>query len=217
MFDGVSCLAFELPPVGCMPPETPTSQSPPSDHDRAQLDHLFSVTYEELRRLASAVRSSDPSASITPTALVNEAWLKLARSPEVAHTSPMHFKRIAARAMRQVLIEAARRRSATKRGGGQWLVSLGDAVSADVYDAESVLALDHALTQLAALSPRQGQLVEARFFGGLSVPETAQMLGISESTVLREWRLARAWLARHLESDSPGIAGSAGDRADVLT
>lgn len=218
MFDGNSFLAFELPPVGCMSPDTPTSHSAPADDaDRAHLDHLFSVTYEELHRLASAVRSSDPASSITPTALVNEAWLKLARSPEVARTSPLHFKRIAARAMRQVLIEAARRRSATKRGGGQWLVSLGDAASAEAHDAESVLALDQALTQLAALSPRQGQLVEARFFGGLSVPETAQMLGISESTVLREWRLARAWLARQLEHDASGTVQPATDLADPMS
>ena len=184
------------------------SHSPPSptvdalDDDRARLDHLFSVTYEELRRLASAMRRSDPASSITPTALVNEAWLKLARSPEVARTSPLHFKRIAARAMRQVLIEAARRRTAGKRGGGQWLVSLGDAAATAAYDAEGVLALDVALTQLTALSPRQGQLVEARFFGGLSVPETAELLGVSESTVMREWRLARAWLARQLEAST---------------
>src|SRR5947209_16610228 len=87
--------------------------------ERRALDDLFSVTYEELRRLASSVRRSDPSASLNPTALVNEAWLKLANSPRFASTSRLHFKRIAARAMRQVLVEAARRRNAGKRGGGQ--------------------------------------------------------------------------------------------------
>src|SRR5579863_4579347 len=86
--------------------------------ERADLDYLFSVTYEELRRLASAVRRGDPSATLNPTALVNEAWLKLANSPEIAVASPLHFKRIAARAMRQVLVDAARRRNADKRGGG---------------------------------------------------------------------------------------------------
>src|ERR1700733_14520601 len=85
--------------------------------ERAELDHLFSVTYEELRRLASTVRRGDPSATLNPTALVNEAWLKLAGYPQVSNTSRLHFKRIAARAMRQVLVEAARRRNADKRGG----------------------------------------------------------------------------------------------------
>jgi len=166
--------------------------------ERTELDHLFSVTYEELRRLASAVRRSDPGASITPTALVNEAWLKLARTPQVANTSPLHFQRIAARAMRQVLIEAARRRMAGKRDASAWHVTF-DAESANtVLDAEGLIALDAAMERLARRSPRQAQLVEARFFGGLSVPDTAQLLGISESTVLRDWRLARAWLAREL-------------------
>lgn len=191
---------------------TPDSSSPrptvsdsvraePRD-ERAALDHLFSVTYEELRRLASAVRRSDPSASITPTALVNEAWLKLARTPQLAHTSPLHFRRIAARAMRQVLIEAARRRSATKRDASAWYVTFDaeavGAASNHSLDVEALLALDAALTRLSALSPRQAQVVEARYFGGLSMPDTALAVGVSESTVLREWRLARAWLAREL-------------------
>ncbi|MBL0940360.1 MAG: sigma-70 family RNA polymerase sigma factor [Gemmatimonadaceae bacterium] len=166
--------------------------------DRTELDHLFSVTYEELRRLASAVRRSDPGASISPTALVNEAWLKLARTPDVAHTSPLHFRRIAARAMRQVLIEAARRRIAGKRDSSAWHITFDAEAANAAVDADELLALDSAMQRLAALSPRQAQLVEARFFGGLSVPDTAQALGISESTVLRDWRLARAWLAREL-------------------
>lgn len=171
------------------------------EQDRAELDHLFSVTYEELHRLASAVRRSDPGASITPTALVNEAWLKLSRTPRVAHTSPLHFRRIAARAMRQVLIEAARRRAAGKRDPSAWHVTFDEELANVQCDADELLALDAALGRLAALSPRQAQLVEARFFGGLSMPETALALGVSESTALREWRLARAWLARELASE----------------
>jgi RNA polymerase sigma factor (TIGR02999 family) len=171
---------------------------PPDAHDRAALDHLFSVTYEELRRLAAAVRRDDPGASITPTALVNEAWLKLARTPAVADTSPLHFKRIAARAMRQVLIEAARRRHSGKRGGGERAVTFDDALDAPVETASELLALDAALDALATLHPRQAQMVEARFFGGLDIPETAALLGISEATVQRDWRAARAWLAREL-------------------
>jgi RNA polymerase sigma factor (TIGR02999 family) len=163
------------------------------------LDHLFSVTYEELRRLASTVKRGDPSATITPTALVNEAWLKLAGSPELASTSPLHFKRIAARAMRQVLVEAARRRSAEKRGGGDVaFVTFDDALAQPVTASHDLLALDAALEELARLNPRQAQMVESRFFGGLEVSETATLLGVSEATVLRDWRAARAWLAREL-------------------
>jgi RNA polymerase sigma factor (TIGR02999 family) len=171
---------------------------PLADTDRAALDALFSETYEELRRLAERVRSSDPSATLSPTALVNEAWIKLADSPHVAHTSRLHFKRIAARAMRQVLIEAARRRQADKRGGGLALVTFDDAVSEHATVAEDVLALDEALEGLARFSPRQAMMVEARFFGGLDLKETAELLNVSEATILRDWRAARAWLATEL-------------------
>jgi RNA polymerase sigma factor (TIGR02999 family) len=171
----------------------------PIAEDRRALDHLFSVAYEELRRLASGVRHGDPGATLSPTALVNEAWLKLADSPHVASTSPLHFRRIAARAMRQVLIEAARRRHADKRGGDDavmvtWDDSLGGATCA----ADDVLALDAALDELARIHPRQAMMVESRFFGGLDVSETAELLGVSEATVLRDWRAARAWLAVEL-------------------
>jgi RNA polymerase sigma factor (TIGR02999 family) len=168
--------------------------------DRAALDELFSLTYEELKRLASSVRRDDPSATLSPTALVNEAWFKLAHSPQVAHTSPLHFKRIAARAMRQVLVEAARRRQADKRGGGVRPVTLDEALDGMGTDVGDVLELDAALDALAQLSPRQAQMVESRFFGGLDVKETAELLGVSEATVLRDWRSARAWLARELKT-----------------
>jgi RNA polymerase sigma-70 factor, ECF subfamily len=165
--------------------------------ERRELDDLFSAAYEELRRLAASVRRNDPAATLSPTALVNEAWLKLADSPAVARTSPLHFKRIAARAMRQVLVEAARRRNADKRGGGVAIVTFDDAVGA-VTTADDVLGLDAALDALAQLEPRQALMVESRFFGGLDVAETAQLLDISEATVLRDWRAAKAWLAREL-------------------
>ncbi len=178
------------------------SDPPPlkPDHpasDRRALDDLFSAAYEELRRLASAVRRDDPGATISPTALVNEAWLKLADSPAVARTSSLHFKRIAARAMRQVLVEAARRRNADKRGGGTAVVTFDDSMSG-LTTADDVLGLDAALEALAEIAPRQAQMVEARFFGGLDVDETATLLGVSEATILRDWRAAKAWLAREL-------------------
>ncbi|HET8965781.1 MAG TPA: ECF-type sigma factor [Candidatus Acidoferrum sp.] len=167
--------------------------------DRTALDYLFSVTYEELRRLASSVRRSDPSATLSPTALVNEAWLKLADSPQVASTSRLHFKRIAARAMRQLLVEAARRRNAGKRNGGRDVtVTFEESVQASPSGSRELLALNSALDELARMNPRQAVMVESRFFGGLDIPETASLLKISEATVQRDWRAARAWLAHEL-------------------
>jgi len=171
--------------------------------DARALDDLFSATYEELRRLASTVRRDDPAATLSPTALVNEAWLKLRESPWVARTSRVHFKRIAARAMRQVLIEAARRRRAAKRGGGVALVTFDEALNQAAAGADDLLALDDALNDLARIQPRQATLVESRFFGGLDVAETAELLDISEATVLRDWRAARAWLAHELRGERP--------------
>ncbi|MEP6589727.1 MAG: ECF-type sigma factor [Gemmatimonadota bacterium] len=181
-------------------PAEPSQTDFPIDADPPTLDGLFTLAYEELRRLAATVRRSDPSATISPTALVNEAWLKLAASPHLAPTSRLHFKRIAARAMRQILVEAARRRNATKRGGGKIaLVTFDDDIDAGVDSAGELLALDAALEGLARVSPRQAAMVESRFFAGLDIPETAELLGVSEATVLRDWRAAKAWLAVELQ------------------
>lgn len=167
--------------------------------DRRPLDELFSATYEELRRLAASVRRHDRRATLSPTALVNEAWLKLAGTPAVAHTSRLHFKRIAARAMRQVLVEAARRRAARKRGGPDAVfVTFDDSMGAEASWADDLVGLDAALGELARLHPRQARMVESRFFGGLDMAETAELLGVSEATVQRDWRAARAWLSREL-------------------
>jgi RNA polymerase sigma factor (TIGR02999 family) len=170
---------------------------------REDLDALFSAAYEELRRLASAVRRSDPAATISPTGLVNEAWMKLVKSPDVAFTSSLHFKRIAARAMRQILIEAARRRQASKRGGAVCLVTFTESLAGATAWGQEILALDDALNALARLSPRQAQMVESRFFGGFEIAEIAEDLGVSEATVLRDWRASKAWLARELRRDRP--------------
>jgi RNA polymerase sigma factor (TIGR02999 family) len=168
---------------------------------RRALDDAFSAAYEELRRLASSVRRNDPAATLSPTALVNEAWLKLSGRPSVADTSPLHFKRIAARAMRQVLVEAARRRRAQKRGGSDAVfVTFDESSGAGAGWEDDLVGLDAALDGLARLAPRQAQLVEARFFGGLEVAEAAAALEISEATALRDWRAAKAWLARELRS-----------------
>ncbi|MFL5507158.1 MAG: ECF-type sigma factor [Gemmatimonadales bacterium] len=167
--------------------------------DRQALDDRFSLAYEELRRLAASVRRDEPGATLSPTDLVNEAWLKLAGSPHLADTSPLHFRRIAARAMRQVLVEAARRRKATKRGGGVFPVTFDEALDVPVGGADDILSLDEALEALAHISPRQAVLVESRFFGGLGMTEIGELLGVSEATVQRDWRAARAWLARALQ------------------
>lgn len=167
--------------------------------ERRALDQLFSVTYEELRRLASTVRRGDPGATVSPTTLVNEAWLKLADSPPFRSMSRLHFKRIAARAMRQILIEAARRRHAQKRGGDDLpMVVFDESLHEAASLGEDLLALNTALDELARMSPRQATMVEGRFFGGLDIPETAALLEVSEATVLRDWRAAKAWLAHEL-------------------
>ncbi|HVN06137.1 MAG TPA: ECF-type sigma factor [Bryobacteraceae bacterium] len=170
--------------------------------ERRALDQVFSLTYEELRRLASTVRRCDPNATLSPTTLVHEAWLKLANSPHLATTSRLHFKRIAARAMRQLLVEAARRRRAQKRGDGFPMVAFDDSLETAAACGGELLALDSALEDLARLNPRQATMVETRFFGGLDVPETAELLNISEATVMRDWRAAKAWLAHQLRRAS---------------
>ncbi len=168
--------------------------------ERRDLDDLFSLAYEELRRLAWSVRRGDPSLTLSPTALVNEVWLRLARTPRLGEISRLHFKRIAARAMRQILVEAARRRHARKRGGeGEAIfVVFDDSLECGATSDKDLLALNVALDQLARLEPRQALIVEGRFFGGSEINEIAKELGISEATVAREWRAARAWLASEL-------------------
>jgi RNA polymerase sigma factor (TIGR02999 family) len=173
-----------------------------SNVDRQQLDHLFSAAYEELRQLAGNIRRSNPGATLSPTTLVNEAWIKLAGSGSLRWESHLHFRRIAACAMQQSLVEAARRRNAQKRHDSAWLtVAFQEdlpALAPEPCGLDEVLRLDAALEELARLSPRQAAIVESRFFGGLEVAETAAVLGVSEATVARDWRLAKAWLSRQL-------------------
>lgn len=166
---------------------------------REDLDHVFSLAYEELKYLAAAVRRSHPSAPLSPTTMVNEAWLKLARTPAVANTSPLHFRRIAARAMRQVLVSEARRRNALKREDSAGVLNEFDQHMGEpaLLDGQ-LLALDEALDDLAKLNPRQAKMVESRFFGGLEMRDIAELLEVSEATLLRDWRAARAWLSARL-------------------
>ncbi len=165
------------------------------------IDELFAATYEELRRLASAVKSRDKSVTLNPTALVHEAWIKLSASPGMKVVSELHFKRMAARAMRQVLIEAARKRNALKRGGaaGTLLLTTDFPEAPSIMVGDELMALDRVLDDLARMNARQAAMVESCFFGGLEMAEIAELLGVSEATVLRDWRAARAWLAQALE------------------
>jgi RNA polymerase sigma factor (TIGR02999 family) len=170
--------------------------------DQQNLDDLFAATYEELRRLASMVKGRDKSVTLNPTALVHEVWLKLSASAGIRSTSQLHFKRIAARAMRQVLIEGVRRKNALKRGGGDDVVFVTMEPSAEqtMLAGDELLALDSVLEKLAQMNARQAMMVESRFFGGLEIAEIAELLGVSEATVLRDWRAARAWLAQELRT-----------------
>lgn len=169
--------------------------SPDQELDREALDGLYSEAYEELKRLAKAVRRRERHQSVTTTALVHDAWLKLAKSPRFAVSGELHFKRIVARAMRQLLVEAARRRSAGKRGDGvALLVTMPDDLIPTQSPDEYVLALDEALGRLADRYPRQAKTVEVRYFGGFDVTETATILEVSRATVERDCRFAKAWL-----------------------
>ena len=159
----------------------------------------FDDVYEHLRALANNYFSGRPGQTLQPTALVHEAYLRLARSDTERFNSRSHFVATAATAMRQILTDAARRRTAHKRGGpDQERVSLSG-VGDDGKSAVDVLALDNAMSRLEALSKRQARIVELRYFGGLTVPETAEALEVSTATVEKEWRRARAWLAKELQ------------------
>jgi RNA polymerase sigma factor (TIGR02999 family) len=174
------------------------ARSASSPQDRSALDALFDVAYEDLRRLAARVRSDDPGATLSPTALVNEAYVKLAESLRLPVESRLHFKRIVGRAMRQVLVESARRRRAHKRGAAYAFVTFDERLAVGFSTSDQVLALDAALDVLAGAAPRQAAIVECRFYGGFNVAETARLLEVSEATVQRDWRTARAWLLHEL-------------------
>jgi RNA polymerase sigma-70 factor (ECF subfamily) len=163
------------------------------DNSRADLDYRFGIAYEELRRLAFTVRRSDPGATLSPTTLVNEAWLKLSKGSGAEWESALHFKRIAACAMRQVLITAARKRNASKRSGDGVRVPFDEELDVAASTDEELLALDDALEELARMNPRQAAMVEGRFFGGLEVGEIAILLGVSEATARKQACLMRAW------------------------
>lgn len=175
---------------------------PQSGRPHRSVDAMAEEVYAELRRVAAAyLRRERPGQTLQPTALVNEAYVRLAgQHPRFQNRA--HFCAIAANAMRQILVERARARKAQKRGGGAARVTLQDHMAISPEAALDLAVLDEALTRLAALDPQQARIVELRFFGGLSVDEAADALGISPATVKRHWAVARAWLARELGSPS---------------
>jgi RNA polymerase sigma factor (TIGR02999 family) len=163
------------------------------------LDRLLPQIHAELRKLAASyLRRERPSHTLQPTALVNEAFLKLVDQRAVKWQNRAHFFGIAAQAMRRILVDHARAHGAGKRGGGEEKVSFEDAPAIGGAIDIDVLALDEALTRLAAIDPQQSRVVELRFFGGLTMDETAEVMRISPATVGREWRMAKAWLFAEL-------------------
>ena len=171
--------------------------------DAAAAAELFPIVYEELRRLAAAaLRRERTDHTLQPTALVHEAFLRLAETPGASWENRAHFVAIAARVMRRVLVDHARGRNALKRGNGELRVPIDDVDVPAVGQDVDLVALDDALARLALLDERQARIVELRFFGGLSVPETAALIGASERTVKRDWQVARAWLTRELSSSA---------------
>jgi RNA polymerase sigma-70 factor, ECF subfamily len=168
--------------------------------DAAALDRLFPLVYEELRRLAHVRMNAERSGhTLNTTALVHEAYMKLVRHPpHVQWQSRIHFFAVAARAMRQILVNHAKGRSRAKRGGGAAPISLDEAVVMSEARSEELVALDEALERLEAIDLRQSRVVELRYFGGLTIEETAQVLAVSVVTVKRDWATARAWLYREV-------------------
>lgn len=170
-----------------------------SNGDEAALDRLLPLVNAELRRLAARyMRRENPGHTLQTSALVNEAYLRLIDQQHVRWQNRAHFFGIAAQLMRRILIDHARSHQYAKRGGGALKVSLDEAAAVTEARAAELLAVDEALERLTAMDARKGRIVELRFFGGLSLEETAEVLGISSPTVQREWRAAKAWLHRML-------------------
>jgi RNA polymerase sigma factor (TIGR02999 family) len=169
------------------------------DSEREKLDELLPLVYEELRRMAHAqLRRERPGHTLSTTDLVHDAYVRLADQNGVAREAGPAFFAIAAIAMRRVLIEYARRHQAAKRGAGQQPITFDESAIAAADSSETLLALDDALTRLAALDKRMAQVVECRYFGGLTEEETARALDITARTVRRDWVKAKAWLYRAL-------------------
>jgi RNA polymerase sigma factor (TIGR02999 family) len=166
-----------------------------SQGDKAALDQLVPLVYPELRRLAKRhMNRENPAHTLQTSALINEAYLKLVDQQNVHWQNRAHFFAVAAQVMRHILVDHARTRNYAKRGGGASKLPLDEAAAVTERRAAELIALDDALRDLARLDERRSQIIELRFFGGLSLEETAEVMNISPSTVQREWRAAKAWL-----------------------
>ncbi|MBV8530318.1 MAG: sigma-70 family RNA polymerase sigma factor [Candidatus Eremiobacteraeota bacterium] len=171
--------------------------------DENALKQLMPLVYAELHRIARRAWNEQPQGNtLQPTALINEAYLKLANAESGTFNDRRHFFAVASKAMRQILVNHAKSRLSEKRGGGRVNVSLDDVQPVVHEEAAEIVALHEALEALQAIDPRKSRVVEMRYFGGLSIEETAEALGVSVATVNRDWRLARSWLIREMNRES---------------
>ena len=187
-----------------MPPSLPAHQVTRllvrwREGDQRALDELMPLVYAELHRLAARyMRGERPGHTLQTSALVNEAYLRLAGHEDIQWQDRAHFFAVAAQAMRRILVDHARRRGNQKRGGDVHKVALDEALIVSDERAAEVVALDDALARLAEVAPRKSRLVELRFFGGLGIEEAAEVLQVSPGTVMRDWTFAKAWLRREI-------------------
>lgn len=167
--------------------------------DPVALDRLTPLVYGELHRMACrCMGDENPGNSLQPTALVNEAYMRLVDVDGVRWQDRAHFFAVSAQMMRRILVDAARTRGSDKRGGGAVRFSLNESIDGMADRSDQLIALDETLDALARFDPRKAKVIELRFFGGLSVEETAEVLKISPQSVMRDWKLARAWLMREM-------------------
>jgi RNA polymerase sigma factor (TIGR02999 family) len=170
--------------------------------DQAALDQLAPLVYAELHRMAvNYMRHENPGNSLQPTALVHEAYLRLLGAAEIGWQGRAHFFAVSAQTMRRILVDAARARTAEKRGGGIVKLDVNQSIDGVAENSRELIALDDALEELAQFDARKAKVIEMRFFGGLSVEETAAVLKVSPQSVKRDWKLARAWLMKRMSGD----------------
>jgi RNA polymerase sigma-70 factor (ECF subfamily) len=197
--------------MGPLSPDVTVLLSELTRGNQQAAEKLVPLVYDELKRLArSYMRRERPDHTLQATALAHEAYLKLVRQEAVNWQSRSHFFGIAAQLMRRILIDHARGHLRVKRGGGKEVLPLNEALAFSPEHSEELVRLDEALNRLATLDARQSRIVELRFFGGLTVEETAEFLGISPKTVKRDWSVAKAWLhgeLRQTDGDLPGAVG----------
>lgn len=173
-----------------------------SNGDKTALDRLMPLVYKELRRLAHHYMNRErPGLTLQTMGLVNEAYLRLVDQEKMRWENRAHFFGIAARLMREILIEHARSRQAAKRGGAQLRLSLSEVERIAFRPDVNLIALNEALIRLEAIDPRKSRIVELRYFGGLGIEETAEVIGVSPATVKRDWSMARAWLRSEIEDE----------------